>query len=194
MDDWTPFAFPPHPGAGLSTEIPTSEPTILNAGDSWRWDKALADYPASDEWALSYVLLGAASFPIAGANRITVDGDGWQIRVPASATENLAAGSYQLAGYVTKGEERFEIYRGRVTVAANLAVIADGRSTAERELAIVEAAIAGRLTADLESYQVQGRAVNKIPMEMLQSIRGKLRAQVYRERTGRLGPRVEVRF
>lgn len=174
--------------------ILTSEPDALTAGDSWRWDKSLADYSAADGWELYYVLLGATAFPIRGAGVVTAVGAGWEIRVAAEATADLAAGSYRLAGYVAKDTERYEVYLGRVTVAANFAVLADGRSTAERELAIIDAAIAGRLSADLQSYQVQGRAVNKIPIEELSRMRGKLRAQVYRERTGRLGPRVEVRF
>ena len=174
--------------------IPTCEPEALTAGDSWRWDRSLTDYSAADGWVLSYALLGAAAFPIAG-EVITAVGAGWEIRVPAAATADLTAGSYRLIGYVTKAPDRFEVYRGRVIVAANFAILSDGLSTAERELVIVDAAIAGRLTADLQSYQVQGRAVAKIPIEELIRIRGTLRSQVWRDRhPGQLAQRVQVRF
>lgn len=176
-------------------EILSREPQTLVAGDSWRWDTSWADYSAADGWVLSYVLLGASAFPIAGAGMITAVGDGWAVRVAAAATADLAAGSYWLVGYVTLGADRFEVYRDRVTITANFAALQDGRSSTERELAIVDAAISGRLTADLQSYQVQGRAVNKIPIEELHRIRGFLRSQVWRERhPGQLGPTVQVRF
>lgn len=176
--------------------IPTSEPTELTAGDSWQWDKTLGDYRPTDGWALEYVLVGAMPFAINVTNaRLVVSGDTYQVRVPAADTASLAAGAYRFAAYVSKAGDRFEILRTAVAVRANIATLTDGRTVAEKELAIVDAAISGRLTNDLQSYQINGRAVNKIPIEMLYQIRGRLRSQVWRERSpGQLGRPVRMRF
>lgn len=34
----------------MAAEIPTCEPKVLVAGDSWAWDRYLSDYPASAGW------------------------------------------------------------------------------------------------------------------------------------------------
>lgn len=58
----------------------------------------------------------------------------------------------------------------------------------EKTLAIIEAAITGRLTADIQSYQIAGRAVNKIPVEELMQLRGKYRSMQWRlQNPGKLG-------
>ena len=174
--------------------IPSCEPSELTAGDSWQWDRRLSDFSPADGWALSYALVGATRFEINGA-RVIAAGDGWQIRVAAADTAGLAAGTYRLAAYVAKGTDRFEVLRGAVEVLANLATLADGRTVAERELALVEAAISGQLSSDVQSFQVNGRAVNRHDLPELYRIRGRLRSQVWRERNpGKLGRTVRVRF
>lgn len=175
--------------------IPNCEPAELTAGDSWQWDRSLRDYSPADGWALEYVLVGGTRLRVAEGDGITAAGSSWQIRIPAAKTADLAAGTYRAAAYVSQGADRFEVWRSTVTVRANLATLTDGRSPAERELALVEDAIAGRLPEDMQSFQVNGRVVQRHDLAELYRIRGRLRSQVWRERNpGKLGPIVKVRF
>jgi hypothetical protein len=65
----------------------------------------------------------------------------------------------------------------------------------EKTLTVVEAALQGRLTADIEHYQIAGRAVQRIPIQELRKIRGELRAAVWRQQNpGKLGVPYKVEF
>jgi hypothetical protein len=65
----------------------------------------------------------------------------------------------------------------------------------ERTLAVVEAAISGRLTSDIQTYQIAGRSVSKIPILELRQIRGELRAAIWRQNNpGQLGVPYKVTF
>lgn len=65
----------------------------------------------------------------------------------------------------------------------------------ERTLAVVEAAIQGRLTADIQAYQIAGRSVSKIPIAELRTIRGELKAAIWRQNNpGQLGVPHKVAF
>lgn len=177
----------------MAASIPTQEPTQVIAGDSWQWNIAYGDYPASEGWVLAYAFRGPTDLST-GSGDITVDGDGWQIRIPASAT-NLTAGPYRLIGYVTKTGERFTVYDAALLVLPNPITAVNAQSHAERTLAVIDAAIEGRLTADVESYQIHGRSVSKIPMSELVKLRAIYASAVERERNpGQFGRAVEVEF
>lgn len=102
----------------MTAAIPTSEPARLYAGDTWQWTVELADYPAGDGWALSYVFTNAAArFGItAGA-----DGDLHYVNQAAASSASLTPGFYDWLSYVTLGAVRKTVRRGRVEIVANLA-------------------------------------------------------------------------
>jgi hypothetical protein len=151
----------------------------------------LEDFPPADGWALSYALRGPGSLDVAA----TADGDGYAVAVAAAETAALPAGFYRWAAYVTSGAgERYEVETGALQVAPNFAASSDGRTRAERELAAVEDVLAGRISADVEHFMINGRQVARMPMAELTKMRGHLRAQVRRERTGRLGQRIAMTF
>jgi hypothetical protein len=65
----------------------------------------------------------------------------------------------------------------------------------EQTLVVVEAAIAGRLTSDIQAYQIAGRSVSKIPIAELRTIRGELKAAIWRQNNpGQLGVPQKVTF
>lgn len=184
----------------MAATVPTREPKQLNAGDSWSWDRTLSDYSAAAGWALAYHLRGPASLDIgagAGATWVTGAGDTFSVRVPATGTASLTAGTYRLVGYATKATERVEVFNAVVILRPNFATA--GASAAlshdERTLAILDAAIEGRLPQDLQSYQINGRAVNKIPIKELVELQDLYRARVNRQRRQkRFGRTVEVKL
>lgn len=183
----------------MTATIPTTEPSQVTAGDTWKWTKSVPDYSAADGWQLSYQLRGPAMLGLAWATEVTAHSNGrdFSVVVPVAKTERLLEGTYHWAAYVTKAGERFEVDFGNITVRINMAVapVAGGQTHAERTLAVIEAALEGRLTGDLESYTIAGRSVTKIPVEQLWGLRSRYRAEVWRERhPGRLEVPVEVTF
>lgn len=84
-----------------------------------------------------------------------------------------------------------------VNIEPNVSVAAAGafNSWEERTLAVIEAALSGRLTSDIQSYQIAGRSVTKIPVVELLQIRGNLRAVIWRQTNpGKLGVPYKVEF
>lgn len=177
---------------------PTEVPGVLVAKDTWKWNQRLP-YSSQDGYTLTFAFNGPGQLLSSAAGvTITPKTDGsWDITVSTTASA-IAPGKYDLAYFVTKAGERTmaSLVKG-ITVQPDFFTVASGslQSQAEKNLAVVEAAINGRLTSDIQNYQILGRAVSKIPIKELMDIRGKLRAEVYRERhPGQLGIPIRGRF
>jgi len=128
------------------------------------------------------------------------------------AIENLGANSFTLlnSGAVaevlgatgTIGAEIYDIRGDQlvINIEANAATSAPGafNTWEEKTLAIVEAALSGpdgMLTPAIQSYTIAGRQVNKIPLHELRTLRGQLRAAVWRQQNpGKLGVPYKVKF
>lgn len=121
----------------------------------------------------------------------------YRITLAASDTAQLEAGRYQWIERLSKAGEVHDFASGVVIVDPDVGVAAAGelQSWEEKTLPIVELAIAGRLPSGMENYQVFGRAIGKIPIKDLLSIRASLQADVNRLRNpGRIGRSVKVQF
>ena len=78
----------------MSHPIPSAVPSSVRAGDTVTWRRSLADYPASDGWTLSYVLLSpAAQITIAA----TADGSAHLVSVAPATSAAWAAATYALS-------------------------------------------------------------------------------------------------
>ena len=66
------------------------EPEKLTSVDTWKWEKTISDYPAS-EWTLTYYLRkdGATATSFSA----TADGDSYLVTVAAATTSGYAAGT-----------------------------------------------------------------------------------------------------
>lgn len=188
-------------------DLPSYEPREFAAGETPRWTKALADFPASDGWALDYYLRGAgAGFDVSA----TADGDGFVVEVPAASTENLTPGNYRWQGWVSKGAEQYKVVdapvvvkRGFVGVAA--ATVVETRSEVKQILDAIDALLKGKATKDQQQYTIAGgggyRMLMRIPVGELIQLR-KEYARLYaaerrRERARRGGSpfsTIKVRF
>lgn len=192
----------------MAHPTPTGPPSTLHAGDSVRFRIAdHPDYPNSEGWDLQYNLQGVDR--LLDDADITVvfqtsgdDENHWLVTITAAKTANLSAGRYRLMGHFA-GSGSFANRRERLDeLDTVLVVLPDPATTvanafqthAERTLAVIEAVLEGRLTDDIEQYQIAGRSVSKIPIEQLTKLRGRYAAMVQQERTGRLTRRHLVRF
>lgn len=186
----------------MTPPIPTSEPDVVRAGDTWKWSKAVDGYTPADGWALKYDFHDASSS--SGTNTLlqftatpNAQNTGWDIVVAAATTAPLLSGNWKWRAYVDKGSERYTVDVGFLFVEANLATAPAGSQLTQNEkmLAAIQSVLAGRATNDIESYQIAGRAVNKIPISELMKLENVYIAKVRQERNpGKFGVLHEVRF
>lgn len=184
---------------GLLRDIPSCEPHQFVAGDTVQWTKSLSDYPASDGWALHYRIVGVTE-EIADANisvMANVSG-GWDVSISAAAS-SIDAGACRITGWVTSGDasERHTVYDGTITALADIASVSPGdlQTPNQKILAAIDARMAGRITADQESVQIDGTSLVRIPIEKLATLRGIYSARVWRDlNPDRSNPAHELRF
>lgn len=178
--------------------IPDVVPSHFPAGTTVKFTRSLDDFPPADGWAYTIYLNGLTQKFNKAAD--VVDGI-FQMTFVPSDTAALVPGPYRYAERLSNSGtgEVYDITGDTlvINIEPNAASAPAGtfNTWEERTLAIVEAAIQGRLTSDIASYQVAGRAVNKIPIEDLRRIRGELRAAIWRQNhPGRLGVPYDVQF
>ncbi len=143
----------------------TNIPDQFAAGTTVCYRRRLTDFPASTGWTLQVYLAGASVL----AKTATADGDDFLVTIDATATQgDFAAGLYKWVERVSSATgEVYEVGRGTVTVLPNLAAATDGseQEWIERATAMLRAHIEGRLPAGMESYQIAGRVVAKMPIK-----------------------------
>ena len=172
----------------MAPSIPTSEPSLIVAGDTAKWTMSFADYPVTDAWALTYHLRGASALDVA-AQAQTAD---FLVTVTAAASAKLKPGRYTWIARVTKAGESYAARRGTLTVLPDAAQAEAGdlQTFAEKLLALTEQEIQNRMTGQrsIEQYSIAGRSFAKITVTELSRLRAQYRAEVAAERRpGKLG-------
>lgn len=170
----------------MAPQIPSCEPVSFVAGDTVAWTKALSDYPPSDGWTLKYRLVGDPQINGGTAYTASVSNGQYALTIPAADTAGILSDStYRLLGWVEGvNSERHSVHESIVTALANIAAagIEDLQTDAERELALVDAAIQSRAGAEgIIAYSVDGRSVTFDTLADARVHRGILRAQIWRE-------------
>lgn len=182
----------------LSVPVPSREPTQFVAGDSVIWTRSLSSYPASDGWSLHYRFLGPyefASDPVVSV----VDGTFKAVlAAAATAAEDFIAGTYRLVAWVDGvNNERHTVLDTFVEILPNVAVasFASLQTHVERVIAACEAAIEGRLGADVARYGREGTFVEKLPIEQIRTMLGIYKAKLWRQQNpGQMTPVHAIRF
>jgi hypothetical protein len=110
------------------------------------------------------------------------------VTIPAADTAGIVSDAlYRLIGWVELAGARYTVFDDTVTAFANLATSTpeDLQTSAEKQLALVDAAIEARLSGDgIESHSVDGRSYQLMPMTELVTLRASLAVRVHRERGG----------
>src|SRR5258707_15033144 len=143
--------------------IPDIVPSHFPAGTTVKFTRSLDDFSPADGWAYTIYLNGLTQKFNKAAT--TVDNI-FQIEFVPSDTANLNPGPYRYAERLTNSGtgETYDL-RGDelvINIEPNAGSAAAGtfNTYEERTLVVLEAAISGRLTSDIQSYQIAGRAVN----------------------------------
>lgn len=165
----------------MTVAIRTIEPTQARAGDTWRWQRALPDYPAPT-WTLSYTLFAAGGIV---SFQSTAVGTEHSIHLAPATTANYPAGRYDWVAHVSDGADRYQIGAGVIQILPDLSAAAsyDGRSHARKVLDAIDALIERRATAgdvDLVSVASGDKNIARSLPELLK-LRDRYAAMVAQE-------------
>lgn len=168
----------------MAATIPTTEPATLRAGDTWRWTRTLADYPAGS-WVLKYRFKNAAGgFEVT----TTTSGADHSVSVAAATTAAYTAGRYTWVAWVEGGSsEKYTVDEGTVEVEADYragaaTVALDDRSFARKALDLIEAGIVAHgSNAHVQEYEIAGRRMKFKSLGELMAFRDQLKAEVAKE-------------
>ncbi len=173
----------------MSSSLPLAVPSKLAAGSTWRWERRLPSHPASDGWSLTYHFRGPGKIDVAA----TPSGDHHLVVATAASTAELPPGPYRFKALAERDGEVVEVDEGLLSVTENFATLQDGLTYNQRMLAAIEARLEGRITADAETFQINGRAVSRIPLPELMKARS-LYAAMVADELGIRPPALEVVF
>lgn len=184
----------------LSAEIPSEVPASFVAGDTVKFTRRYADYPASAGWVLTFAFAGVDTF--AGTCTQNGTGDDFLVALAAATTAAKPAGVYQYLASATLAGEVYTVDSGSLVVLPNVRTAAAGalQSHAEKMVALLEAALvalasSGTTAATVQSYTIGDRSVTYRDVPDLHRELQGYRWQVWREQhPGQLGPRRQVRF
>ena len=159
----------------MTIDTSNTEPVSIIPGDTVKWTRAFADFPASAGWALSYELLNAQRrYEIAA----TADGNAYRVVVSAQTTQGYASGSYAWRARITNADEVYTVGSGRLTVEPSFEAARDARSHARRTLEALEAVIEGRADSNTAEYEINGRRLKYTAMPELLAMRTRYQREV----------------
>ena len=171
--------------ANIFTTIPEKEPISFYKGETivWKRTDIGADYAPS-----SYSMVWEASLESDGSTRfsatVTESGTEYTFTLDDSATASYTAGDYfwVLKVIQTSDSEKLVIDSGKLTVKDNyFATTGDTRSHAKVMVDKLESLLEGKADADVSSYAIAGRSLNKLTVEEMLKWRDYYKAEYQRE-------------
>jgi hypothetical protein len=171
--------------ANIFTTIPEKEPINFYKGETvvWKRTDIGADYDPS-----SYSMVWEASLESDGSTRfsatVTESGTDYTFTLDNSSTASYTAGDYVwfLKVLQTSDSETLVIDSGKITVKDNyFATTGDTRSHAKVMLDKIESILENRADADVSSYSIAGRSLNKLTVDELLRWRDYYRAEYKKE-------------
>lgn len=176
-------------GPPVLSEMPASFP----ANTTLTYSKSFADFRPQDGYSMALLLAGPQLLQVAA----TSDSSGTYTFTLTPGQTALIPGRYAWNEVATKGSDRYVAASGVVSITPNLAVVGanDMQSKEERWLAMVEAVLDNRMSADVQSYTIAGRQLVRMPVKELMSMRASLAATVELQKfPGRIVREVKVSF
>lgn len=144
--------------------VRTTEPTTITTREEIHWTKSYPNYSAT-LWQLNYYFRSnlGVGFDAVWATEVTADGDGFDIVVAASKTDDMTvAGDYVWQAWLTEiadSTNKFKIGEGRVKVAlgfnpASPAAV-ETRTKAKIMLDAIDAALLAFAGSDVLEYEIE---------------------------------------
>ena len=170
--------------ANKFTEIPEKEPITIYKGETVVWNrKDLTDYPVGS-YAMSWVARLESNGGTSFSATVTEVDDYYKFTLDNSATGGYTTGDYFWVLKVTQSSDSEELIleTGKITVKDNyFGSTGDTRSHAKVMLDKIESILENRADADVSSYSIAGRALNKLTVEELLRWRDYYRAEYKQE-------------
>lgn len=179
----------------------TSRPATLIAGDSYAWTEAAPTGSPDVEAAYHYRGDDPAAYFVASGAIDPEDATQWIFTLTAADTAEMPPGDYT-ARLIVRGTatgDRTTTDRGALQLDPNPDLPA-GETHAARVVRLLEAHIEGRLPAGLESHNIGGQQIAKIPLleaeQLLTRYRNVLRTETEarKMRDGRGSATVRIQF
>lgn len=175
-------------------DVPSTLPLELIAGNTWIWDRELADYPPTTWTATAFFEKTGRTFSVTGV----ANGTAHRFTIPAATTSGYQPGRYLVRVRVTDGSQVFIAESVYVDVQVDPAApgTTDTRTWARRTLEAIEAFLEGNASTAQASMSIQGRSISRWALPDLTAWRDKLKAEVTAEESkakGR-GRDIRVRF
>jgi hypothetical protein len=157
------------------------EPAQITAGQTLSWTKTVPNFPATS-YTLKYALQ-AGNKPLITIVA-TASGSTFAVAVTAAISAAFAPGVYTWTAFVEDIPDaiaRTIIARGTISILPS-PLQALGTTHCSRMLQLIEQALEGRIPNGLESTEIDGQRIDRIPVRDLKSLRDKYRAEVMLER------------
>lgn len=171
----------------------TALPDRFNAGETVKYSKNYADYPANAGWTAILYLAGASVLNVSGA----ANGAAFDFTLTAAQTGALLQGVYRWEERVTKAGETFIADEGTTIVDPNIANATAGslQDYKEKLLGEVEAAISSMLAGKVAEFQILGHAARYLDFDDLVKLRGQLKREIAAGAfRGKFGPTIQTHF
>lgn len=184
--------------------IPDVVPDHFPAGTTVKFTRTLDDFQPSAGWGYTIYLNGLTQ---KFSKAASVLDNIFSIEFTPTDTASLIPGPFRYAERLVNDGSVDATLTGNtyditgdelvINIEPNVATSAAGvfNTFEEQQLAMIEAVLAGRITSGIESYQIAGRSVTKIPIKELMALRGTLRSVIWRQNNpGQLGVPFKVQF
>ncbi len=147
----------------MAAEIPTNEPEVIFAGDTLKFDKTLADYPASGGWSLIYYLVNEEqNYNFTSS----ANGSDHRVNIAKGTTADYVPGVYQFTGYAVSTTERTKVFGSvSIEIKPNPAngEASETRSQARRTLDAINNVLEARAGNTVLNSDVETARFERIP-------------------------------
>jgi len=165
-----------------ASQSPMVAPTNIVVGDYLLWRRSLPDY-SNATYTATYVAKiagnSASEILIVG----TANDSDYLFTVTSTTSSAFLAGNYFWQLEISSGANRLVIERGNWIISPDLDIgSADPRSHADIMITKIESLLSGRGDADVSSYSINGRSINKLSIAELVEWRDYYKAEQVKER------------
>lgn len=152
----------------MTVEVLKRIPDEINAGDSVNITLSLSDFPASDSWAVTLVLINKDSKE---SFESSADGDDHAFTLAPADTQDIKPGLYFWKTFVADGTDRVKLQEGRLEVIADVSddgiTSLDLRSHVKKVLDAINAKLEGKASEDELSLSIDGQALSRFSHSQL---------------------------
>src|SRR5665213_1974876 len=154
-------------------------PFTIVAGDTTQWCVRFETITPAAGYSLSFVMAGPGTYTVAASP----NNNDWLIKIVPTASSVLPAGIYAWAYKAALNGDVYTVKSGRVNVLADIAAANPGdfQTQAQKELALIQAAILAKISDGGEDFSMYGVSVKTISLKDLYAAQASAEYRVWQE-------------